>query len=152
VAGDPPATGDEQRYLWQTLGFHSLPAKPGTATLEWDAPLDYCFPTASGPIVQGGLVTALLDATMGAATLSALDDEQFLTADLRVEFLRASRPGLLRATGLVVRRARRVIFCSSEMYDDAGRQLATGRGTQVVLPGRAAADAIGTPPQQGASP
>jgi len=47
-------------------------------------------------VVQRGLVTALLDAAMGGATWTVLDHHQaFLAADLRVEFLRATRLGLL---------------------------------------------------------
>ena len=42
---------------------------------------------------------------------SVLDrDQAFLTADLRVEFLRSSHPGELVARGWVVRRTRRVVF------------------------------------------
>jgi uncharacterized protein (TIGR00369 family) len=144
---------EEPADLWETLGFRSVDSQPGSCTVEWDAPPAYCFPSASGPIVQGGLVTALLDASMGGATWSVTDDgEQFLTADLRVEFLRASRPGLLRATGSVVRRTRRVIFCGGELYDDGGRQLATSRCTQIVLPARGDSRIIGTPADAVASP
>jgi uncharacterized protein (TIGR00369 family) len=154
---DPPPAGtsvnEEPAHLWETLGFRRVDAEPGTCTVEWDAPTAYCFPSASGPIVQGGLVTALLDASMGGATWSVTGDgEQFLTADLRVEFLRASRPGLLRATGFVVRRTRRVIFCGSELYDDTGGQLASSRCTQIVLPARGEERIIGTPVDAVASP
>jgi uncharacterized protein (TIGR00369 family) len=93
-------------------------------------------------------VTALLDAAMGGACWSVLDDDQaFLTADLRVEFVRAARPGELRATGSVVRRTRRVVFCSADVHDEQGVLLATSRGTQIVLPGGGAAGR-GWPPCQ----
>ncbi len=64
--------------------------------VEWDATPAYGFPTRGDHVVQRGLVTALLDAAMGGATWTVLDHHQaFLTADLRVEFLRANRLGLL---------------------------------------------------------
>jgi acyl-coenzyme A thioesterase PaaI-like protein len=82
--------------------------------VEWDAPEEYCFPTGAGPVVQGGLVTALLDSAMGGACWSVLDgDETFLTA---------------------VRRTRRVVFCAAELLDAEGTLLAAARCTQVVLP------------------
>ncbi len=91
---------------------------------------------------------------MGGACWTVLDNDQvFLTADLRVEFLRLSRPGLLSATGTVVRRTRRVVFCAAEMHDGEGVLLASSRCTQVVLPdagpfGRAAPfDGSGAPPE-----
>ena len=78
--------------------------------------------TASSPrpgtVIQGGLVTAILDSAMGGACWTVLDhDEVFLTADLRVEFFRPTRPGTLRAIGKVVRRTSRVVFCAAELFD-----------------------------------
>ena len=122
-------------HIWHTLGYRRTELKPGGTTVEWDAVVDYCFPSASGPIVQGGMVTALLDAAMGGACWTVLDNDQaFLTADLRVEFLRSCRPGTLRAVGEVVRRTRRVVFCSAELHDADDLVLAAARCTQVVLP------------------
>lgn len=135
-------------HLWHTLGYRRTDVGSGNTTVEWDAPEDYCFPSASGPIVQGGMVTALLDAAMGGACWTVLDaDQAFLTADLRVEFLRSCRPGLLHATGEVVRRTRRVVFCSAQLFDAQGTVLAASRCTQVVLPadGRAGRY-VGDPP------
>jgi uncharacterized protein (TIGR00369 family) len=142
-------------HVWHTLGYRRTGLRAGSTTIEWDAPVDYCFPSAGGPIVQGGMVTALLDAAMGGACWTVLDAEQaFLTADLRVEFLRSCRPGTLRAVGQVVRRTRRVVFCSAELFgpeDDV--VLAASRCTQVVLPadGPARRD-IGDPAAAAAMP
>ena len=128
----PPPNGP---HVWRTLGFHRRTAEPGRSTVEWNASQDYTFPTNTGPVVQGGLVTAVLDSAMGGACWSVLDPEEtFLTADLRVEFLRPTRPGFLRANGLVVRRTRRVVFCSAELVDGAGTVTAASRCTQVILP------------------
>jgi uncharacterized protein (TIGR00369 family) len=81
------------------------------------------------------LVTALLDAGMGGACWTVLDrDQAFLTADLRVEFLRSAHIGTLTARGWVVRRTRRVVFCAGELRNADGTVLASSRCTQVVLP------------------
>jgi uncharacterized protein (TIGR00369 family) len=122
-------------HIWATLGYRRVDLRPGSTTVEWDASEAYCFPSAGGPIVQGGMVSALLDAAMGGSCWTVLDaDQAFLTADLRVEFLRSCRPGTLRAVGAVVRRTRRVVFCSAELFDADGVVLAASRCTQVVLP------------------
>jgi len=141
-------------HLWTTLGYRRVSWEPGATEVAWDATENYCFPTAGGPVVQGGLVTALLDAAMGGACWSVLDrDQAFLTADLRVEFLRSARIGPLIGKGWVVRRTRRVVFCAAEIRDDDGTVLATSRCTQVVLPasGRAGRyekyNEDGTPPE-----
>ena len=104
--------------------------------IAWDATPEYCFHTASGPIVHGGMVTTLLDTAMGGACWTLLDeDESFLTADLRVEFVRATRPGTLRAEGRVVQRNRGVAFCAAELYAADGELLASSRCTQIIRRG-----------------
>jgi uncharacterized protein (TIGR00369 family) len=121
--------------LWRTLGFRRTGWEPGGSTVEWDATMDYGFSTPGGPVIQGGLVTAILDSAMGGACFTTLDrDELFLTADLRVEFFRPTRPGTLRAVGTVLRRTRKVVFCAAELYDTGGTTLAASRCTQVLMP------------------
>lgn len=140
-------------HLWTTLGYRREAWEVGSTTIAWDATADYGFPTASGTVVQGGLVTALLDAAMGGACWSVLDaDQAFLTADLRVEFLRSTRVGTVRATGTVVRRTRRVVFCEAQLFDDAGVLLAASRCTQVVLPADGGAGRYEAPSPDGAPP
>jgi uncharacterized protein (TIGR00369 family) len=120
-------------HIWLTLGYRSLEQGDGRAVIEWDAEPEYCFPAPGGPIVHGGMVTTLLDTAMGGACWSVLgENESFLTADLRVEFLRSSRPGTLRAEGTVVQRNRRVAFCSAELFDTEGTMLASSRCTQII--------------------
>lgn len=140
-------------HLWRTLGYRQVSWGPGTSTVAWDATPEYGFPTASGHVIQGGLVTALLDSAMGGATWTVLDpDQAFLTADLRVEFLRSTRPGTVTATGTVVRRTRRVVFCSAQLFDAEGTLLAESRCTQAVLPADGPAGRPEAPPADGAPP
>lgn len=142
-------------HIWHTLGYRRLAWEPGSTTIAWDATADYSFPTASGPIVQGGLVTALLDAGMGGACWTVLDRaEAFLTADLRVEFLRSAGLQTLVARGWVVRRTRRVVFCAAELHADTvdGTLLASSRCTQVVLPAGGRAGRYESPSEDGSPP
>ena len=154
MADDPAGIPDTDAgpHLWSTLGYRRLHWEAGSTTIEWDATAEYGFPTKGGHVIQGGLVTALLDGAMGGACWSVLDDDQaFLTADLRVEFLRSTRVGTVHATGTVVRRTRRVVFCEAQLFDSGGVLLAVSRCTQVVLPAEASggrAEPPGaTPPQ-----
>jgi uncharacterized protein (TIGR00369 family) len=126
--GDLPAP-----HIWLTLGYRAIRQGEGESVIEWDATPDYCFHAQSGAIVHGGMVSTILDTAMGGACWSQLEeDESFLTADLRVEFMRAARPGTLRAEGRVIQRNRRVAFCSAELYDEAGELLASSRCTQII--------------------
>jgi uncharacterized protein (TIGR00369 family) len=124
----PPAP-----HIWRTLGYRGVEQREGRTVIEWEATPDFCFHAPSGPIVHGGMVTTLLDTAMGGACWSVLtDDESFLTADLRVEFVRAARPGMLRAEGVVVQRNRRVAFCAADLFDAVGELLASSRCTQII--------------------
>lgn len=140
-------------HLWTTLGYRRVSWGEGTSAVAWDATPEYGFPTSSGAVIQGGLVTAILDAAMGGAAWTVLAaDQAFLTADLRVEFLRATRPGTITATGTVVRRTRRVVFCEGRLEDADGQLLAASRCTQVVLPADGPAGRYDTPAEGGAPP
>lgn len=121
-------------HVWRTLGYRRTLTEPGRMEIEWEASEDYSFPDGDGgSIVHGGLVGTVLDTAMGGACATVLENgESFLTADLRVEFIRAARPGFLRAEGHVVRKTRRVVFCSAELYDADGIHLASARCTQVL--------------------
>lgn len=134
--GRERAARNELPGLWRTLGYRLDHWDRGTSTVSWDATPDYGFAVADGYVVQGGLVTAVLDAAMGGACWTVLDETQvFLTADLRVEFLRSAPVGRLVATGTVVRATSRVVFCAGELRTGPdGPLLATARCTQVVLP------------------
>ena len=124
-------------HVWRTLGYRRIRQEDGISIVEWDASEDYCFPTGSGWVVHGGLVTTLLDTAMGGACWTVLDDGQtFLTADLRAEFIRASRPGTIRAEGRVVHKTRRIVFCEADAFDAGGALLAAARCTQVLRAAR----------------
>ena len=129
----------DEPHVWRTLGYRRVAQEQGSGrtVIEWDATEAYCFPTGAGWVVHGGLVTTLLDTAMGGACWTVLDEgETFLTADLRAEFIRATRPGTIRADGRVVHKTRRLAFCEAEAFDTAGELLAAARCTQVLRPDR----------------
>jgi uncharacterized protein (TIGR00369 family) len=122
-------------HIGETIGMRVLERGDGRSTLVWDAQEEYGFPTSSGQVIHGGMVTTILDSAMGAACWTVLDEgEVFLTADLRVEFYRATHPGLLTARGQVIKRTSRLAFCAAELFDGDDRLLASSRCTQTLLP------------------
>jgi uncharacterized protein (TIGR00369 family) len=120
--------------IWSHLGWRLADVGPGRAVLEWEPDVDHSFPAGDGWIVHGGMVTALLDTAMGQSTWTLLNkDEVFLTADLRTEFYRVTSPGLIRASGQVVHKTRRVSFAAAELHDANGKLLASGRATNLIM-------------------
>lgn len=77
-------------------------------------------------VVQGGVVTAMLDASMAHAVL-ALDGlgTRVSTIDIHVSFLRPARAGRFVAVGSVVRSGRTIAFLKAELFDEVDELVAT---------------------------
>jgi uncharacterized protein (TIGR00369 family) len=84
--------------------------------------------------VQGGLLAAMLDSTLGCAAVAMLPPPaSVVTLSMTVSFLAAAAPGALRGTGRVRRRGRSVIFAEAELRDANGDVVATASGTMRVV-------------------
>ncbi|MEC7966456.1 MAG: PaaI family thioesterase [Actinomycetota bacterium] len=81
--------------------------------------------TIGAGVVQGGIVTAMLDMAMAFAS------NGLSTATITVDILRPAT-GRLTATGEVTKLGRRLLFATGELHDDDGRLVA--RGNQTAIP------------------
>jgi uncharacterized protein (TIGR00369 family) len=91
-------------------------------------------------VVHGGLVCTLADTVVGCAVHSTLElGVAYTSIDINVSYLRpvTRDSGLLRATGRVTKRGRRVAFATAEVEDGDGRVVATATSTCLVMGGRA---------------
>lgn len=94
--------------------------------------------------IHGGAVASLLDTVMGAATISAMNPEEWCaTVSLSIHYLAASRSRRVRARASVTRRARCLAFVRGEIEDADGTMLAEAQGVWYVWPGKP-----GMPPQK----
>jgi uncharacterized protein (TIGR00369 family) len=88
-------------------------------------------------VVHGGLVCTLLDTVAGCAVHSTLPSGTGYTSiEIKVTYLRAvtADSGPLRAVGRVVKPGRRVAFAEGEVFDAAGRSVATASSSLLVFP------------------
>lgn len=84
--------------------------------------------------VHGGVISALADAAMGTAYGRVLlDDEDFSTIELKVNFMRPVRMGKIVATARIVQRGLRIGFLDCEIHDARGRLVATSTSTCMTL-------------------
>lgn len=125
-AEPPPVAG--------LLGFEFLTADPDAGTIEvaFTATEQFLNPFGS---VQGGLVAAMLDDTMGPALVATLGPgESAPTTDLHVQFLRPCHPGRLIGRGRVVRKGRDVAFLAGELLDDGGTVAVATATARILRP------------------
>jgi len=111
------------------LGFELLSVDPDAGTIETSFTATEQFLNPAGD-VQGGLLAAMLDDTLGPALVATLSHGEWApTTDLHVQFLRPARPGRIIGRGRIVRRGGQVAFLAGELIDEQGELLATAMAT-----------------------
>ena len=85
--------------------------------------------------VQGGILTAMLDDTMGPAVLLASKGTVYApTININVSFLAPADPGRLYAEATVTQLGRSVCFVEGRIMDAEGRVLATATCSARITP------------------
>lgn len=103
----------------------------GTCTMTFDIGTDFCH---SVDIIQGGFVTAMLDAAASHAAFALVDGVTALaTLEIKVSFLEPSRAGVYRAVGIINRVGQSTAFLSGELYTDEGRLTAMATTTARLI-------------------
>src|SRR5881227_3295882 len=83
------------------LGWHLLDARPkdGWIRIGFDGKADFCNPAG---FIQGGILSAMLDDTMGPAVLVMTEGRSYTTTvSLTVNFLASAKPGPIIAEAKV---------------------------------------------------
>ena len=96
---------------------------PGRVRLVFPMKTELTIPPG---ILQGGIVTAMLDMAMAFAAGGAIS-----TASIQVDILRPAAGASFVVVGRVEKQGRRLMFLDAEMRDENGTLLARGRQTAV---------------------
>jgi uncharacterized protein (TIGR00369 family) len=125
----------QQSGMWANLGARLTSHRPGDVVVEACLTADaHGFPASRGTIVHGGAIAALADMALASAGATvAAEGESIATVDLKVDFLRAARPGRLLARGRVQRRTRRLCFASASVEQEDGTVVAEARALLAYL-------------------
>jgi uncharacterized protein (TIGR00369 family) len=126
--------GELRSPVSSTFGMNLVAFSRGEATYEMAARAELGNPLG---VIQGGVVTALADAAMAAATTSVLKDEEIeksaiTTVDIFARFIRpvnANKVDTLRAEARVVRAGGRLVWAEADVLADGemvGKFAATG--------------------------
>ena len=107
------------------LGWHLLDARPkdGWIRIGFDGKRNFCNPAG---FVQGGILSAMLDDTMGPAVLVMTEGKLFTsTITMTVNFLSPAKPGKLIGEATVTQLGKTVAFVEGRLMAEDGTLLAT---------------------------
>jgi uncharacterized protein (TIGR00369 family) len=125
----------QANLFWRHLGIAVEEAREGWVRLR--LPVRDELRNAAGAPVHGGVYSTLVDAAVGGAlgTLHAASEGGVgqTTLDLNVSFLAAPADGDLFAEGRIIRKGRLIAFGETTITDAAGRLVAVGRATYMIL-------------------
>src|SRR5437667_11853905 len=97
------------------LGWHLIDARPseGWIRVGFDGKAEFCNPAG---FVQGGLLSAMLDDTMGPATFIMTEGKFYTTTiSLNVNFLVPAEPGPLTAEAKVMQLGKTIAFVEGKL-------------------------------------
>lgn len=80
-------------------------------------------------IVHGGVISSLLDNTMGIAVITERFHEQIVTTNSNVHFVSSLQGGVLYSTAKVLHQSRKIITVSGEVRREDGQLSAIGSGS-----------------------
>ena len=82
---------------------------------------------------HGGILAALVDFAADFALAQNIG-HPVPTIDIRVDYHRMATPGDLVAKGRVIKFGKQFSVCEAQVFDEAGRLIASGRGTYITAP------------------
>ena len=107
------------------LGWHLLDARPseGWIRIGFEGKQEFCNPAG---FIQGGLLSAMLDDTMGPAVFVMTDGKRYTaTITMTVNFLAPARPGPIVGEANVTQLGKTIAFVEGKLMAEDGTLLAT---------------------------
>jgi uncharacterized protein (TIGR00369 family) len=111
------------------LGWRLLDARPkeGWIRIGFDGKAEFCNPAG---FVQGGILTAMLDDTMGPAVFVMTEGRLYTaTISLTVNFLAPAKPGAIVGEAEVTQLGKTIAFVAGRLTAEDGTLLATATAT-----------------------
>ena len=115
------------------LGWRLLDARPeeGWIRLGFEGKPEFCNPAG---FIQGGLLSAMLDDTMGPAVLVMSEGRLYTTTiSMTVNFLAPAKPGPIIGEARVTQLGRTIAFVEGRLMAEDGMLLATATASERLL-------------------
>jgi uncharacterized protein (TIGR00369 family) len=116
------------------LGWHVLDARPeeGWIRVGFEGRPEFLNPAG---YIQGGLLAAMLDDTMGPAVFAHTEGATYTaTIDFNVSFIAPAKPGPLVGEGRIIKLGKSVGFLEAYLCDAAGEMIAHATSTVRLIP------------------
>jgi uncharacterized protein (TIGR00369 family) len=113
------------------LGWHLLDARPaqGWVRIGFDGKAEFC-----NPAVQGGILSAMLDDTMGPAVFVMTDGQRYTaTVTMTVNFLNPAKPGPIVGEANVTQLGKTIAFVEGRLTTAGGAVLATATASARLI-------------------
>lgn len=113
------------------LGMRPDEFSRGASKWSWEAQP----PSALNPFgtVQGGYLAVFVDEMLSTAIGSVLDSGEWaVTAEVKISYLRALRPGPLSGRARVIRRTRSLAFMEASIMGEGGEVAVTATSTWAI--------------------
>ena len=117
----------------ELLGWRLLDARPeeGWIRLAFEGKPEFCNPAG---FIQGGMLSAMLDDTMGPAVLVMSEGRLYTTTiSMTVNFLSPAKPGPIIAEARVTQLGKTVAFVEAKLMTEDGTVLATATASERLL-------------------
>lgn len=115
------------------LGWTLVAIDPnaGTIKVRFDGKPEFLNPAGT---IQGGILSAMLDDTMGPAAMAFLGGARMAqTLELKTNFMRPGRVGPVFGEARVAHRGRDILFLEGALKDAEGKLIATATATTRVI-------------------
>src|SRR6516162_94041 len=119
--------------LIDLLGWRLIDARPNEGWIRagFNGKEEFC---AAGGFVQGGLLSAMLDATMSAGVFAMTHGKVYPpTISMTVNFLAPAKPGPIIGEARVVQLGRSIAFVEGRLMAEDGTVLATASASERLL-------------------
>ena len=117
----------------ELLGWRLLDAclEEGWIKLGFEGKPEFCNPAG---FIQGGMLSAMLDDTMGPAVLVMSEGRLYTTTiSMTVNFLSPAKPGPIIAEARVTQLGKTVAFVEAKLMTEDGTVLATATASERLL-------------------
>ena len=117
----------------ELLGWRLLDARleEGWIRLAFEGKPEFCNPAG---FIQGGMLSAMLDDTMGPAVLVMSEGRLYTTTiSMTVNFLSPARPGPIVGEARVTQLGKTIAFVEAKLMGEDGTVLATATASERLL-------------------